>query len=233
MSNKIGKLIVFSAPSGAGKSSLIKEIISQSSGAIQLSVSATTRLPRDGEVHGKDYFFISDREFGSTQDDVSNMFPKETRQQVARIISDREFDDLKKKDSFVEHANVYGHQYGTLKSFVDEKTISGIDVILDIDVQGFDLIKDSIKNSISIFIIPPSLAELEKRLKLRGLDSNEVIEKRLMNAKTELKYAKLYDYIVLNDEFNKVLSELKSIIFDKTYESNKQINLNLLKDLLD
>ena len=205
MSNKIGKLIVFSAPSGAGKSSLIKEIISQSSGAIQLSVSATTRLPRDGEVHGKDYFFISDREF----------------------------DDLKKKDSFVEHANVYGHQYGTLKSFVDEKTISGIDVILDIDVQGFDLIKDSIKNSISIFIIPPSLAELEKRLKLRGLDSNDVIEKRLMNAKTELKYAKLYDYIVLNDEFNKVLSELKSIIFDKTYESNKQINLNLLKDLLD
>tara|TARA_B100000475_G_scaffold161240_1_gene122190 strand:- start:549 stop:1166 length:618 start_codon:yes stop_codon:yes gene_type:complete len=205
MSNKIGKLIVFSAPSGAGKSSLIKEIILQSSGAIQLSVSATTRLPRDGEVHGKDYFFISDREF----------------------------DDLKKKDSFVEHANVYGHQYGTLKSFVDEKTISGIDVILDIDVQGFDLIKDSIKNSISIFIIPPSLAELEKRLKLRGLDSNEVIEKRLMNAKTELKYAKLYDYIVLNDEFNKVLSELKSIIFDKTYESNKQINLNLLKDLLD
>jgi len=205
MSNKIGKLIVFSAPSGAGKSSLIKEIISQSSGAIQLSVSATTRLPRDGEVHGKDYFFISDREF----------------------------DDLKKKDSFVEHANVYGHQYGTLKSFVDEKTISGIDVILDIDVQGFDLIKDSIKNSISIFIIPPSLAELEKRLKLRGLDSNEVIEKRLMNVKTELKYAKLYDYIVLNDEFNKVLSELKSIIFDKTYESNKQINLNLLKDLLD
>ena len=205
MSNKIGKLIVFSAPSGAGKSSLIKEIISQSSGAIQLSVSATTRLPRDGEVHGKDYFFISDREF----------------------------DDLKKKDSFVEHANVYGHQYGTLKSFVDEKTISGIDVILDIDVQGFDLIKDSIKNSISIFIIPPSLAELEKRLKLRGLDSNEVIEKRLMNAKTELKYAKLYDYIVLNDEFNKVLSELKSIIFDKTYESNKQINLHLLKDLLD
>ena len=205
MSNKIGKLIVFSAPSGAGKSSLIKEIISQSSGAIQLSVSATTRLPRDGEVHGKDYFFISDREF----------------------------DDLKKKDSFVEHANVYGHQYGTLKSFVDEKTISGIDVILDIDVQGFDLIKDSIKNSISIFIIPPSLTELEKRLTLRGLDSNEVIEKRLMNAKTELKYAKLYDYIVLNDEFNKVLSELKSIIFDKTYESNKQINLNLLKDLLD
>ena len=205
MSNKIGKLIVFSAPSGAGKSSLIKEIILQSSGAIQLSVSATTRLPRDGEVHGKDYFFISDREF----------------------------DDLKKKDSFVEHANVYGHQYGTLKSFVDEKTISGIDVILDIDVQGFDLIKDSIKNSISIFIIPPSLAELEKRLKLRGLDSNEVIEKRLMNAKTELKYAKLYDYIVLNDEFNKVLSELKSIIFDKTYESNKEINLNLLKDLLD
>ncbi len=203
--NNIGKLIVFSAPSGAGKSSLIKEIISQSSGAVQLSVSATTRMARDGELHGKDYFFISDKEF----------------------------DDLKKKESFVEYANVYGHQYGTLKSFVDEKTSNGIDIILDIDVQGFDLIKDSVENSISIFIIPPSIAELEKRLKLRGLDSDDVINKRLMNAKTELKYAELYDYIVLNDEFDKVLSELKSIIFGKTHQSNKQTNLNLLKDLLD
>jgi len=203
--NNIGKLIVFSAPSGAGKSSLIKEIISQSSGAVQLSVSATTRKARDGELHGKDYFFISDKEF----------------------------DDLKKKESFVEYANVYGHQYGTLKSFVDEKTSNGIDIILDIDVQGFDLIKDSVENSISIFIIPPSIAELEKRLKLRGLDSDDVINKRLMNAKTELKYAELYDYIVLNDEFDKVLSELKSIIFGKTHQSNKQTNLNLLKDLLD
>ena len=205
LNKNIGKLIVFSAPSGTGKSSLIKEIISQSSGTIQLSVSATTRMPREGEVHGKDYFFITNEEFS----------------------------DLKKKDSFVESANVYGHQYGTLKSFVEEKTTNGVDVILDIDVQGFDLIKDSIENSISIFIIPPSLAELEKRLKLRGLDSNEVIEKRLMNAKTELKYAKLYDYIVLNDEFSKVLKELESIIFQKNHNNNKQDNLNLLKDLLD
>tara|TARA_B100000900_G_C20426761_1_gene653275 strand:+ start:239 stop:859 length:621 start_codon:yes stop_codon:yes gene_type:complete len=206
MSNKnTGKLIIFSAPSGAGKSSLIKEIILQSAGTIQLSVSATTRTPRDGEVHGKDYFFISDKEFN----------------------------DLKKKDSFVEYANVYGHQYGTLKSFVEEKTSNHTDVILDIDVQGFDLIKDSVKNSISIFIIPPSLVELEKRLKLRGLDSDDVIKKRLMNAKTELKYAKLYDYVVLNDKFNKVLCELESIIFGKDHENNKQVNLNLLKDLLD
>ncbi len=206
MSNKnTGKLIIFSAPSGAGKSSLIKEIILQSAGTIQLSVSATTRTPRDGEVHGKDYFFISDKEFN----------------------------DLKKKESFVEYANVYGHQYGTLKSFVGEKTSNHIDVILDIDVQGFDLIKDSVKNSISIFIIPPSLVELEKRLKLRGLDSDDVIKKRLMNAKTELKYAKLYDYVVLNDKFNKVLCELESIIFGKDHENNKQVNLNLLKDLLD
>ena len=206
MSNKnTGKLIIFSAPSWAGKSSLIKEIILQSAGTIQLSVSATTRTPRDGEVHGKDYFFISDKEFN----------------------------DLKKKESFVEYANVYGHQYGTLKSFVEEKTSNHIDVILDIDVQGFDLIKDSVKNSISIFIIPPSLVELEKRLKLRGLDSDDVIKKRLMNAKTELKYAKLYDYVVLNDKFNKVLCELESIIFGKDHENNKQVNLNLLKDLLD
>tara|TARA_Y100000768_G_scaffold385473_1_gene371665 strand:- start:315 stop:929 length:615 start_codon:yes stop_codon:yes gene_type:complete len=199
------RLIIFSAPSGAGKSSLIKEVISRSSGNIQLSISATTRPPRDGEEHGRDYFFISDEEFN----------------------------ELKRQNSFVEHANVYGYQYGTLKSFVDEKIKNDINIILDIDVQGFDQIRNSIKNSISIFIIPPSILELEKRLFSRGLDSDEVIKKRLKNVKTELKYAELYDHIVLNDQFKNAINELTSIIYDKNFIYNKETNINLLKDLLD
>ena len=199
------RLIIFSAPSGAGKSSLIKEVISRSSGNIQLSISATTRSPRNGEEHGRDYFFISDEEF----------------------------DELKKQNSFVEHANVYGYQYGTLKSFVDEKIKNDINIILDIDVQGFDQIRNSIENSISIFIIPPSILELEKRLFSRGLDSDEVIKKRLKNVKTELKYAELYDHIVLNDQFKNAINELTAIIYDKNFIYNKETNINLLKDLLD
>ena len=199
------KLIIFSAPSGAGKSSLIKEVISRSSGNIQLSISATTRLPRDGEEHGRDYFFISDEEFN----------------------------DLKNKNSFVEHANVYGYQYGTLRSFVDEKIENNINVILDIDVQGFDLIRNSINDGISIFIIPPSIMELEKRLISRGLDTDDVIRKRLKNVKTELKYAELYDHIILNDQFKNAINEITSIIYNEDYISNKEINTNLLKDLLD
>lgn len=199
------RLIVFSAPSGAGKSSLIKEVVSNSSGNIDLSISATTRPQRNGEEHGRDYFFISDEEFNK----------------------------LKDQNSFIEYANVYGYQYGTLKSFVDEKIKNDINVILDIDVQGFDLIRSSIKEHVSIFIIPPSIMELENRLVSRGLDSEEVIKKRLKNVQTELKYAELYDYIILNDQFENTLNELTSIIYDKNYKYNKKININLLKDLLD
>tara|TARA_B100001559_G_scaffold43985_1_gene32725 strand:+ start:461 stop:1084 length:624 start_codon:yes stop_codon:yes gene_type:complete len=199
------RLIVFSAPSGAGKSSLIKEVVSNSSGNIDLSISATTRPQRNGEEHGRDYFFISDEEFNK----------------------------LKDQNSFIEYANVYGYQYGTLKSFVDEKIKNDINVILDIDVQGFDLIRSSIKEHVSIFIIPPSIVELENRLVSRGLDSEEVIKKRLKNVQTELKYAELYDYIILNDQFENTLNELTSIIYDKNYKYDKKININLLKDLLD
>ena len=199
------KLIVFSAPSGAGKSSLIKNIIEKSTGDIELSISATTRPPRDGEEHGRDYFFISDEEFN----------------------------ELRRSDSFIEHANVHGYQYGTLKSFVDEKILNGISIILDIDVQGFNLIRNAIEHNLSIFIIPPSIKELRKRLTSRGLDSSDVIEKRLLNAKTELKYAEQYDYIVLNDLFENTLSELVSIINNENYIYDRETNINLLKDLLD
>ena len=201
---KKGELIVFAAPSGAGKSSLIKEIISNNEN-IELSVSATTRSPREGETHGKDYFFITDNEFN----------------------------DLKKKEAFIESADVHGHQYGTLKAFVKEKLENNISVVLDIDVQGFIQISNSIKEVISIFIIPPSLDELKNRLILRGLDADDVINRRMENAIKELKHAKNFDHIVLNDDFNRAFNDITSIIFDKNYEYNETYNKNLLKDLLD
>jgi len=199
------KLIIFAAPSGAGKSSLIKKIIEISEEKLQLSISATTRLPRKGEVHGKDYFFISDNEFN----------------------------ELKDKDAFIECANVHGNQYGTLKSFVHEKLEEGISVILDIDVQGFAQIRETTEEMISIFIIPPSLDELENRLTSRGLDTNDVIEKRLHNAVEELKHAESFDYIVLNDNFDNAIDQLSSIIFSDNSGYNDEINLNILRDLLD
>ena len=199
------KLIIFAAPSGAGKSSLIKKIIEISEEKLELSVSATTRAPRKGEIHGKDYFFISDNEFN----------------------------ELKDKDAFIECANVHGNQYGTLKSFVHEKMEEGISVILDIDVQGFAQIRETIDDMVSIFIIPPSLDELKNRLTLRGLDTNDAIEKRLLNALEELKHAESFDYIVLNDNFDNAIDQLSSIIFSDNSGYNNEINLNILRDLLD
>ena len=201
---KKGELIVFAAPSGAGKSSLIKEIISNNEN-IELSVSATTRSPREGETHGKDYFFITDNEFN----------------------------DLKIKEAFIESADGHGHQYGTLKAFVEEKLENNISVVLDNDLQGFIQISNSIKEVISIFIIPPSLDELKKRLILRGLDADDVINRRMENAIKELKHAKNFDHIVLNDDFNRAFNDITSIIFDKNYEYNETYNKNILKDLLD
>ena len=199
------KLIIFSAPSGAGKSSLIRKLIELGEKSIELSVSATTRSPRDGEVHGKDYFFISDNEFNQ----------------------------MKENDAFLESATVHGFQYATLKSFVDEKINSGISVILDIDVQGFMQINRSLTEHTSIFILPPSFDELEKRLNTRGLDSKEVISKRLENALVELKSAKLFDYIVLNDEFSKTIKTLSSILFEENFQYNDKETEKILMELLD
>jgi len=199
------RLIIFSAPSGTGKSSLIKEIIGLSSNKIELSISATTREPRDKEIHGKDYFFISDEEFNN----------------------------LKDNDAFIENATVHGYQYGTLKSLVDEKILQGIDIILDIDVQGFIQIENSNIDNLSIFLIPPSFDELRNRLLLRDSDTSDAIEERLTNAEKELKFAESFNFIVLNDKFGDTLKELSSIIFDENYEYNRDYNLNILDNLLD
>ncbi len=198
-----GIIVILSSPSGAGKTTLVKEISKKKN--FKISISHTTRKPRSNEINGKDYFFITDNEFN----------------------------DLKKKDAFIESADVHGHQYGTLKAFVEEKLENNISVVLDIDVQGFIQISNSIKEVVSIFIIPPSLDELKKRLILRGLDADDVINRRMENAIKELKHAKYFDYIVLNDDFNRAFNDITSIIFDKNYEYNEAYNKNILKDLLD
>jgi guanylate kinase len=204
LNNKKGKLIVISAPSGAGKSSLIKAIINNNNN-IELSISATTRKPREGERNAKDYFFISDEEFNA----------------------------LKSKDDFVEFALVHNYQYGTLKSYINERIDKGINIILDIDVQGFEQIQEASIDNTSIFIIPPSIEELKKRLNIRGLDSQEVIETRLVNARHELKYANSFDFRVLNDEFDDALKSLVSIIFDgSSKDIDTEKSTKILQELL-
>ena len=199
-----GQLFVISAPSGAGKSSLISDLISKGN-TLELSISATTRSARTGEENAKHYFFIEDSEF----------------------------DALKSKGAFIENACVHGHQYGTLKSYIEERLNNGINIILDIDVQGFMQIKEAEVSNISIFIIPPSLSELEERLIKRNLDSKEVIKTRLINAKDELSYAKEFDFIILNDEYNMALKNLSNIVLERKLDTidNKK-NSKILIDLL-
>ena len=181
-----GNLFVISAPSGAGKSSLINSIIEKSD-SIQLSISATTRSPRMGEEDGKHYFFITDNDF----------------------------DVLKSQHAFIENAIVHNYQYGTLKSHVQEKLDNGINIILDIDVQGFKQIQNTEIQHTSIFIVPPSIEELEERLLKRGLDSDDVINTRLLNAKKELEHANEFDFRVLNDNFDLALENIANIVTEK------------------
>ena len=204
MNSKIGQLFVISAPSGAGKSSLIQKIINNFEN-IELSISATTRSPREGEVDGKHYFFVTENEFNSMKED----------------------------DAFIEYALVHNYQYGTLRKYIDEKLSKGINIICDIDVQGFQLIqRDSIDHT-SIFIIPPSIEELEKRLLKRGLDSENVIGTRLKNAKEELKYAEEFNFRVLNDNFDQAYKEIVNIIINGKLIKNKdKINIKILRDML-
>ena len=204
MNSKIGQLFVISAPSGAGKSSLIQKIINNFEN-IELSISATTRSPRKGEVDGKHYFFVTENEFNSMKED----------------------------DAFIEYALVHNYQYGTLRKYIDEKLSKGINVICDIDVQGFKLIQRDGIDHTSIFIIPPSIEELEKRLLKRGLDSENVIGTRLKNAKEELKYAEEFNFRVLNDNLDQAYKEIVNIIINGKLNKNKdKIYIKLLRDML-
>ena len=181
------KLFLVSAPSGAGKSSLIDAVLAkanQSHLPLELSISYTTRSPRKGESNGNQYFFVSKEEFL----------------------------DKKNSNFFLEHAEVHGNWYGTSVDFVQSKLSSGVNLILEIDVQGFRQINDLSLNYDSIFILPPSIQSLEERIKSRGDKDLESINLRLKNAKHELAYAKEYNHIIINDSFEDAKSELFNII---------------------
>ncbi len=178
-----GNLFVVAAPSGAGKSSLVKALLELDS-RVQPSVSHTTRPPRGQEKHGREYFFVSPTEF----------------------------DALVLADGFVEWAFVHGQRYGTSKRAIEERIAQGADVILEIDFQGALSIKRIFANAVLIFILPPSWEELRSRLERRGEDAPDVIELRLQNAATEMAQAREFDFVIINELFERALFDLKAIV---------------------
>lgn len=179
-----GQLFILSAPSGAGKTTILKTVMEQIKN-LAFSISHTTRAPRKGESNGIDYHFVSVDEFTS----------------------------MRARNVFLEWAEVHGNFYGTSRPAVLEQLAGGQDIILDIDVQGAAIIAaDTSVKAVSVFVAPPSLAELEKRLRGRGTDSNETIELRLKNAAKEMAAAGKYDYLVINDDLEDAVTTLQSIV---------------------
>jgi guanylate kinase len=186
-----GMLIVLSAPSGGGKSTVLKSILDGDDN-IEYSVSVTSRKPRKGEVNGKSYHFVSADEFK------------------------RHIDE----ERFLEWAVVHNHYYGTRRDIIEEKLARKIDIILDLDFQGGLNVKKQMPDSLLIFLLPPSMEILEKRLRARNLDDEETIMLRLRNAAEEIEYASRYDYIVVNDSLEETIFNVKKIIEAERFRSN-------------
>lgn len=183
MKNKNGTLFIIAAPSGAGKTSLIKSLITDIKN-IDVSISYTTRQPRTDEKNGESYNFVSESEFM----------------------------DLVNKNYFLEYAKVFGNYYGTPKGWVEQEMLTGRNFILEIDWQGALQIKSQLRNSVSIFILPPDYETLRDRLISRQNDDMQTIERRMDAACTEIAHYKDFDYIVINDDFEAALTEIKAII---------------------
>ena len=182
---KKGELIVISGPSGSGKGTLLKEIFARRGEKIFYSISATTRSPREGERDGIEYHFLS-------------------REQ---------FEELIDHNGMLEHAEYCGNFYGTPRAAVLEKLLAGIDVVLEIEVQGAMQIRQSYPEAIFVYNMPPSYAVLEKRLRGRGTECEEVIRKRLHTAVLEISYADKYDYIIINNEISIAADEFEAIVY--------------------
>ncbi|MBO4305871.1 MAG: guanylate kinase [Clostridia bacterium] len=182
---KKGILFIVSGPSGVGKGTVSKALLEGSNGKMVFSVSATTRSPRPGEVHGREYFFVSDDEFN-------------------RMIDEGEF---------IEYMKVFGrNNYGTPRKYVEEQLNMGHDVLLDIDVNGAMKVKENCPEAVALMLAPPSMKELRRRLETRGTEEQPVIERRLAEAKTELSRMGEYDYVVVNDDLDSAIEKCRMIL---------------------
>lgn len=177
-----GNLYVVAAPSGTGKSSLVKALLEVDS-RMELSVSHTTRAPRGQEVHGREYYFVSHEDFD-------------------RMVAHK---------AFVEWANVHNNRYGTSRKAIEEKIAAGADIVLEIDFQGALQIKQQFANAVLIFILPPSWPELRSRLMRRAEDSEDVIDLRMKNAADEVAHVDQFDFVIINESFDRALFDLKAI----------------------
>ncbi|MDC0969979.1 guanylate kinase [Alphaproteobacteria bacterium] len=199
-----GLVLIISSPSGAGKTTICKKLIEEVNN-LNLSVSVTTRLKRSDEVDGKDYFFRSDKEF----------------------------DDMVAQEKFLEHAKVFDYSYGTLKSEIDTKIINGINVIVDIDWQGTRQIEQHIPDDIvKIFILPPSIKELEKRLGARATESQDSFKKRMSEARKEISHYSEYDFIIINEDIQESVNKIKTILYSESLRRHRQVGLKKFVDNL-
>ncbi len=193
--NYPGNVYIVAAPSGGGKTSLVRHLVTTLN-AIEVSISHTTRAMRPGETDGIDYFFTTEEQFKSMIDE----------------------------GAFIEHAQVFNHYYGTSAKPIIDKLQQGIDVILDIDWQGAQQMRRIFPNAVSIFIIPPSLEELKRRLMNRRQDNDEVITGRMVRAQDELSHYSEFDYIIVNDNFEHAAVELRAIVIANRLRIEKQVN---------
>jgi guanylate kinase len=178
-----GSLFVVVAPSGAGKTSLVAELLARESN-IKLSISYTTRAPREGEAHGREYHFVS-------------------RDAFEKMIA---------SGDFLEHANVYGNYYGTSRRWIESELAGDHDVLLEIDWQGARQVRTLFPAMVGIFILPPSLSELKRRLESRGKDAPEVIARRLAGARDEVSHVLEFEYIIVNESFESAVSDLQAVV---------------------
>lgn len=184
---------MIAAPSGTGKTSLVRALVNNIND-LQISISYTTRPPRPGDVHGKDYYFVTSLEFSQ----------------------------MVESNDFLEHATIYHHNYGTSREWVMKKLAAGIDVLLEIDWQGAQQIRRQFPGAILVFILPPSLDTLRQRLQNRRQDQLDIIAERMAGARLEIKHYQEFDYLVINDKFEQALADLQHIILAERLRRDEQ-----------
>ena len=192
-----GKLFVVTAPSGAGKTSLIEALMREDP-SLKLSISYTTRAPRPGEKDGADYHFVDDATF---------------------LV-------MRERGEFLESAEVHGHRYGSSQKVIDQVRASGRDLVLEIDWQGAEQVRRLHPDTIGIFVLPPSMAELERRLRARGQDTDAVIRRRLENAAEEMTHAVEFKYAIINNDFDDALQDLRAIVRAERVATGRQLALH-------